>query len=178
MAAPVSTILDEIRQTRPFATPAAEGVVSLLRTAAGLRRVLAAVVETRGITLQQYNVLRILRGAGGDGLPTLEISDRMVFEHAPGITRLLDRLERKKLVRRARCARDRRRVLCRITGAGRRVLAALDRPVDRASGSLIESLGKARTRDLVRLLDAVRAAFPGNGKRHSPNKKEKMTHDR
>jgi hypothetical protein len=58
-------------------------------------RRLAGVVEPHGVTLQQYNVLRILRGAGEGGLPTLEIAQRMI-EHAPGITRLLDRLERKR----------------------------------------------------------------------------------
>jgi DNA-binding MarR family transcriptional regulator len=79
-----------------------------------LRRSLAEVVQPRGITLQQYNVLRILRGAGLGGLPTLEIGARMI-EEAPGITRLLDRLERKALAERRRCPRDGRRVLCRIT---------------------------------------------------------------
>ncbi len=165
----MAPILEEIRQSRPFPTASAEGVVSLLRTADFLRRALAAVVETRGITLQQYNVLRILRGAGARGLPTLEISERMV-EQAPGITRLLDRLEEKRLVRRTRGPRDRRQVLCRITPAGRRVLGALDRPVDRASDGLLEPLGAARTRELVRFLDVVRAAEPGNGKRPNSSK--------
>ena len=74
----------------------------LVRTADLVRRVLDAVVEPHGITLQQYNVLRILRGAGAEGLPTLEIGERMI-EQAPGVTRLLDRLEAKGLVRRQRC---------------------------------------------------------------------------
>src|SRR6266571_4685258 len=103
----MSAIQKEIKQGRPFASKAAEGVVALLRTTDLLRRVLSGVVEARGITLQQYNVLRILRGAGPSGLPTLEIGQRMV-ERSPGVTRLLDRLEAKRVVRRKRCRQGRR----------------------------------------------------------------------
>src|SRR6478752_1983616 len=93
-----SALQEEIRQTRPFSSPSEEAAVALVRTADLLRRALTAVVDPHDITLQQYNVLRILRGAGVDGLPTLEIASRMV-EHAPGVTRLLDRLQGKGLVR-------------------------------------------------------------------------------
>src|SRR4051812_50185744 len=88
-----STLQDEIKQTRPFRSSAEEVVVSVLRTAAVMQRHLAQVVESHGITIQQYNVLRILRGAGDAGLPTLAIRDRMV-EEAAGVTRLLDKLEK------------------------------------------------------------------------------------
>ena len=70
-------------------------------------------------------MLRILRGAGPEGLPTLEIAARMI-EHSPGVTRLLDRLEARKLVRRVRCPEDRRQVLCHATEAARRLLAGLE----------------------------------------------------
>jgi len=73
-------------------------------------------------------VLRILRGAGQQGTPTLEIADRMIQKN-PGITRLLDKLEAKHLVRRKRCPEDRRQVLCWITEAGLRLLADLDKPM-------------------------------------------------
>ena len=63
--------------------------VALLRAADGVRRRMAGVLADAGLTLQQYNVLRILRGARPDPLPTLEIADRMI-ERTPGITRLLD----------------------------------------------------------------------------------------
>ena len=72
------SVRHEIKQTKPFRSRRQEGAVALLRTADRLRRTLTAVVERRGITLQQYNVLRILRGAGEEGLPTLEIAERMV----------------------------------------------------------------------------------------------------
>src|SRR6266576_2721240 len=105
-----------------------EAALGLLRTADAVKRSLAQVIEPHGITAQQYNVLRILRGAGADGLPTLEIADRMI-EQTPGITRLIDRLESKKLVWRERSSTDRRCVYCRITAAGIALLARLDGPV-------------------------------------------------
>src|SRR3982751_1849888 len=91
--------------------------IGLLRTADALKRSIAKLIEPDGITPQQYNVLRILRGAGRDGLPTLTIGERMI-EQTPGVTRLVDRLERKGLVARVPCPKDRRRVFCRITPEG------------------------------------------------------------
>ena len=153
----MSAIQREIKQSKPFASKAAEGLVALLRTTDVLRRLLAEVVEARGITLQQYNVLRILRGAGKEGLPTLEIGERMI-EQSPGVTRLLDRLEAKALVRRERCPRDRRQVTCRIGPDGLAVLANLEKPLARAQGALLGHLGDARTGELIHLLDQLRAA--------------------
>src|SRR6266545_2488093 len=94
-----------------FRTREQEAAVGLLRTTDAIRRHFSAIVEPHGITLQQYNVLRILRGAGKKGLPTLEIAQRMI-EQTPGITRLIDRLETKNLVERERGATDRRCVFC------------------------------------------------------------------
>ncbi len=148
-------IRDEIKQSRPFASAADEAVVTLMRRADQVRGLLSDVVEPRGITLQQYNVLRILRGAGEQGLPTLEIAARMI-EHSPGITRLLDRLEAKGLVHRRACPRDRRRVLCHASDAARRLLASLEQPLSRATRRALGALDGASTAELVRLLDAIR----------------------
>jgi len=152
----MGSIRDEIKQTKPFASPADEAVVTLLGTADRVRLALSRVVEAQGITLQQYNVLRILRGASPEGLPTLEIAARLI-EHNPGITRLLDRLEARSLVKRVRCPRDRRQVLCTATDAGRRLLAGLDGKVAEAARRLLAPLDPPHTAELVRLLDAVRA---------------------
>jgi DNA-binding MarR family transcriptional regulator len=151
-----SRIQSEIRQSRPFPTREQECVVGLLRTADVVRRRLSGIVGTGGVTLQQYNVLRILRGAGAEGLPTLEIAARMI-EQAPGVTRLLDRLERQELVRRVRCRDDRRQVLCTISARGRACLAALDAPVAQAGDFTLGALPRGEVATLVRLLDAVRA---------------------
>ena len=147
----------EIRQRRPFPSVAQEGVVSVMRTADLLRRRMAALVEPYGITVQQFNVLRILRGGGPDGLPTLEVGARMV-EETPGITRLMDRLEAKGFVRRQRCPKDRRQHLCWITREGLDLLAALDGPVVEHSQEALKGLGRREQAALVRLLDQVRAA--------------------
>ncbi|HSM49932.1 MAG TPA: MarR family transcriptional regulator [Thermoanaerobaculia bacterium] len=159
MSSRPSRIQQELRQTLPFRSPAHEAVVALLRTADVVRRRLGAVVEPRGITIQQYNVLRILRGAGEAGLPTLEIAGRMI-EHAPGITRLLDRLERKGWVERWRPATDRRQVLCRLTPAGGELLGSLDAPLDATQEACLAALPRAAQVELVALFDLIRAA-PG-----------------
>jgi DNA-binding MarR family transcriptional regulator len=153
---PPHILRDERRPHRPFRSPAHEATVALLRAVDGVRRRLAAVLGAHGVTLQQFTVLRILRGAGRDGLPTLEIGERMI-EHAPGITRLLDRLAAKRLVERRRGDDDRRRVDCRITAAGQALLAALDGPVDDADRAALRGLSVAEQRELVRLLALVRA---------------------
>jgi len=152
----MSQLQREIRQGKPFRSRGQEVVVALLRTADLVRRAVSQAVETHDITLQQYNVLRILRGAGDKGLPTLEIADRMI-EHAPGVTRLLDRLEAKGLVRRERCREDRRQVLCWLTPTGAELVASLDEPVDRADVEAVAQLTPEDQEKLLRLLDAVRA---------------------
>lgn len=152
----MSPLQKEIRQGKPFRSRGQEVVVALIRTADLVRRVVGRVLEPYDITVQQYNVLRILRGSGEQGLPTLEIGERMV-EHAPGVTRLLDRLEVKGLVRRQRCPEDRRQVLCWLTPAGTELVERLDEPVDSADAEAVAMLGPEEQERLLRLLDAVRA---------------------
>lgn len=154
-----SAVQAEIRQRRPFSSPAEEGVVALVRTADLLRRELTRVVEPHGITLQQYNVLRILRGAGAEGLPTLEIAGRMV-EHAPGVTRLLDRLQAKSLVRRQRSREDRREIRCWITSEGLELLHRLDSAMQDAARRFMAPLGAPDLAAFIRLLDTLRAGRP------------------
>ena len=122
-----------------------------------MKRSLAQVIEPHGITPQQYNVLRILRGAGSDGLPTLSIGERMI-EQTPGVTRLVDRLERKGLVARTPCPKDRRRVFCRITEKGLDLLKELDDPVNRWDVQAVSILPPSELDSLITLLDRVRAS--------------------
>jgi MarR family transcriptional regulator, organic hydroperoxide resistance regulator len=150
-----SGIQQEISQKRPFHSVRAEVAVSILRTAALIERHFAQVVAQSGITVQQYNVLRILRGAGDEGLPTLVIRDRMIHE-APGITRLLDKLETAGLARRERCSPDRRQVFCYITDAGLAVLDRLETAMKEADDVAVGSLSEAEQRQLLKLLEGVR----------------------
>lgn len=152
----MSQLQREIRQGKPFRSRGQEVVVALLRTADLVRRTVGRALEPHDITIQQYNVLRILRGAGEQGLPTLEIAERMI-EQAPGVTRLLDRLELKGLVRRQRCAQDRRQVLCWLTPAGLELVERLDEPVDSADAEAVAMLTPEEQERLLRMLDAIRS---------------------
>ena len=153
-----SPLQRELKQNRPFAAPTQEAAVALMRTADLMRRALSAVVEPLDITIQQYNVLRILRGAGERGLPTLEIAERMI-EQAPGITRLIDRLAAKELVERERCDTDRRQVFCRITREGLALLVRLDQPVEEAEKDALRDLTDPQLARLWSLLDRARVGF-------------------
>jgi DNA-binding MarR family transcriptional regulator len=153
-ARPLS-IQEELKQSKPFHSLGQEAYLALLRTADDMRRRVSLVLEPAGITLQQYNVLRILRGAGTEGLPTLAIGDRMI-ERTPGVTRLIDRMEEKGWVSRERCAEDRRRVWCRITEKGLRLLAPLDAQVNRVDDSLEEVLDQHELVALIDELDRIR----------------------
>lgn len=153
-----SRIAREIKQTRPFSSKLEEGAVALLRTADMLRRTMSTIFDPHDLTPQQYNVLRILRGAGDRGLPTLEIAERMV-EQTPGITRLIDRLEAKTLVLRERCKTDRRQVFCRITAAGLELLAKLDASVGSSHVAVLGRLEDAELDRLLEVLDRTREAM-------------------
>ncbi len=150
------SIQEEIAQTRPFHSQRAEVAVSILRTAALIERYFAQVVARSGITIQQYNVLRILRGAGDEGLPTLVIRDRMIHE-APGITRLLDKLEQAGLARRERTSADRRQVFCFITETGARLLDDLTGEMREADNVAVGLLSDTEQLELLSLLEKVRA---------------------
>ena len=125
-----------------------------------MRASMEPLVEPHGITGQQYNVLRILRGAEPDGIPTLTIARRMI-ERAPGITRMIDRLEAKGLVARERRGEDRRCVHCRITRKGLELLSALDASVSAAEREAFGALSDREMLQLTALLERVRDAHDG-----------------
>jgi DNA-binding MarR family transcriptional regulator len=149
------TIAEDIKQTRPFRSRSQEAVVALLRTANVLTRRVEAICQTEGITHQQYNVLRILRGAKAP-LPTMEIADRLV-EQAPGITRHVNNLETRGLIKREQWAGDRRQVLCQITSAGLRLLERLDPAMDALDDHFANRLSPEQLDAFVESLDLLRA---------------------
>ena len=153
-----SSIVEELKQTRPFASKAQETTVALLRTTDMVRRQLARVIEPEGITLQQYNVLRILRGARGEPLCALDIGARLI-EETPGVSRLIDRLVGKGLVRRARSAEDRRMLECYITPQGLELLQRLDDDVAQTDAAVLAGLTGKEVTMLNELLARVRAAL-------------------
>ncbi len=129
--------------------------VTLLRTADRLRCSFEKLYAPYEVTSQQYNVLRILRGAEPDGLPTLTIAERMI-ERTPGITRLVDRLEANGLLTREIPPEDRRRVHCRITKKGLKVLASLDEPVEELNRENLRRLTAPEIEQLITLLEKMK----------------------
>ena len=147
-------IYEEIKQTKPFMVHGQEVHVTILRTADVLKHAVERAMTPFGISNEQFNILRILRGAGESGLPTLEIANRMI-SRSPNITRLLDKLIAKKLVKRIRSRQDRRVVVISITSQGRDLLASLNRVVDEVFEKFPQ-LTKAETQTLLELLDRIR----------------------
>ena len=154
-----SRLQRELKQVRPFRSRSTELILAITRTADSLQRHTTDLLAPHGVTSQQYNVLRILRGARGEPMATLDIADRLI-QRTPGITRLLDRLEEKRLVRRER-GTDRRQVHCFITEAGLELLASLDDPIDRFDDMAI---GLVTARDMAKaiaVLERIREKLDG-----------------
>lgn len=151
------SLRQELRQTKPFRSLGHEGVLSILRTGDEVKGWIVSKLRSEHFSLGHYNVLRILRGAGPQGLPTLAILDRMI-ERAPGITRLVDTLEKRKMVRRDRSNIDRRLVCCSITEVGLEWLKAQDQNMDSVDEFFMRNLSPKDARRLIDLLERVRVS--------------------
>jgi DNA-binding MarR family transcriptional regulator len=148
---------NQLAPVRPRLKPCAEeaAFLELLRTTDMLSRRLTQVLKVEELSSNQYNVLRILRGAQ-EGLPCGEIGNRMITRD-PDITRLLDRLEKRFLIERWRETRDRRVVLARITKEGMDLLARLDEPVREIHRKQLGHLGSEHLAMLTELLRESRS---------------------
>lgn len=129
--------------------------LNILRTADVLESEVAALLRPMGLSATQYNVLRILRAAGKEGLPSGQIAARMLT-HDPDVTRLLDRLESRGLIARRRGWSDRRVVAAAITPEGRKLLEKLDRPILQLHRNQLGQLGREKLRELGELLRLAR----------------------
>jgi DNA-binding MarR family transcriptional regulator len=147
--------MTESSKVRRIGSPEEAAFLDLLRTADMLTRGALGVLKAEDLSQTQYNVLRILRGSP-QGLPCGEIAGRMITRD-PDVTRLLDRMEKRGLISRARDGRDRRMVLARIAPEGLRLVNRLDEPVQKMHRKLLGHLGKERLRALGELLAAARA---------------------
>jgi DNA-binding MarR family transcriptional regulator len=149
-------IQHELQQRKPVEHFEEEAWLNIQRTADLLTQCLADVLRPYDLTPTQYNVLRILRGAGDEGASCKDIGSRMITRD-PDITRLLDRLDKRALVTRARSTGDRRYVRIRITEEGLRVLSELDGPIVELSTRTLGHLGRERTEPLIAALEDIRA---------------------
>ena len=147
----------ELKQRKPFPRVTAEALVSVLRTAAVLEHQMTEVLKPLGITHTQYNALRILRGAGENGLCGREVAERLV-SRVPDVSRLLDRMEDTGLIGRERNPGDRRHVTARITPKG---LAMLDQATPKLEAVERARFGRVPARRLQELLDLL-AGVRGN----------------
>lgn len=162
MAARKTSVRVEIAQRRPFRSRAQEATIALLRTASVVHRALDRAVAPAGLSLAQYNALRIIRGSEPEGIASLSIRDRMI-EQGTTITRILDRLERTGLVERRRGHDDRRLVLCHLTRKGRQLLESLDPVIDEADRDVSAGLSATELASFIALLNRVRRDNAGRG---------------
>ncbi len=145
----------ELKQKIPFTSREQETYLSLLRTADALQAQVEAWLKRFGLTGTQYNALRILRGAGAEGLPCREIGERMIT-HDPDITRLLNRLEDRGFVERTRARHDRRVIYGKITATGLKLLREMDNPVEKYGREMLRHVGQEKLKQLIELLELVR----------------------
>lgn len=148
----------ELKQKVPFGSEEQEAYLALLRTADALQSRMEAKLKEFGLTGTQYNALRILRGAGAEGVPCSEIGERMIT-HDPDITRLLNRLEQRGLAERVRGKQDRRVIYGKITPAGLKLLREMDAPVEKFGREMLRHVGKERLKQLIELLELVRGGL-------------------
>lgn len=149
------TLMEEIKQTKPFERPGDEALLSILRTAVVLEHVENEALKAHGLTHTQYNVLRILRGAGKRGLCGKDIAERMV-SNVPDVSRLLDRMEEMGVIVRTRDPDDRRHVTARITTAGRTRVADATPDLERVARQRVARLSPAAITALIRALAVIR----------------------
>jgi len=148
----------EIKQTKPFGSLEQEAQLNIERTAAVLGHAFAEALKPYDITPTQYNALRILRGAGKDGLCRNEVRERLIAQ-VPDVTRLLDRLEEIGLIERERSSADRRLVTTRITAEGLALLRKLDQPIADVHKRHLGHMTERQLRTLNELLTLAREAI-------------------
>jgi DNA-binding MarR family transcriptional regulator len=151
-----SSLATTLKQNRPFVSLEQEVYLSILRTASELSYAVDQFFRPFDITPSQYNVLRILRGAGTDGLCRNEISERMVTA-TPDMTRLLDRMEKSGWVTRKRAVEDRRQVSTHITKSGMELLARLERPTGDFVTPLFAGATTSDLKTVLKVNDQIRA---------------------
>ena len=147
---------DELKQARPWKCLEEEAALNVARTAAVLEHAIAQALKPHGITPTQYNVLRILRGAGSEGLCRNEVGQRLIRQ-VPDVTRLLDRMEQLQLIGRHRSGTDRRYVTTRIAPQGLDLVNRLDEAVTQIHQRLLGHLSAEQLQQLVSLLESARA---------------------
>jgi DNA-binding MarR family transcriptional regulator len=145
----------EIHQTKPFGSLEEEAFLNLARTFETLQERVTGLLKQYQLTAAQYNMLRILRGAGAEGLTCSQATERMLTPD-PDVTRLLDRMEARNLIARERSQQDRRVVITRITSEGLRLAAEIDAPLVELLRALMGRAGRERLKEFIEILETLR----------------------
>lgn len=160
-SAPKPILTEPTGAPREEESAPARAYLALVRAYEALSAELSQFFHDRGVTPQQFNVLRILaEDADREGLRCSSISERLV-NRVPDITRLLDRLERAGLVQRHRDPNDRRVVRAALTGDGRALVERMEAPLDEAFRALFAHLDEGELDQLTQLLKKARRAEEG-----------------
>jgi DNA-binding MarR family transcriptional regulator len=154
----VGSLEKEIKQAKAWSSREEEAFLNLLRTADVLSRGEAVVLKAANLSSNQYNALRILRGAGEEGVTCSELGGRLI-ERDPDVTRLIDKLEDRGLMQRTRDARDRRVYRNVITSSGLALLASLDEPLVAVHKKQMGHLGQEKLATLIHLLEDARSGI-------------------
>jgi DNA-binding MarR family transcriptional regulator len=151
-----ATLRDELKKRNPFASVEQEAMLAIMRTSDLLENRLARLLREYGLTLSQYNVLRILRGEGKP-MRCLEIAERMI-QVAPAITRVVDQLLALKLISKTQSSEDRRVFTVELTLAASSLLGDLDGPVLDLHASLMRGVNKSDLKSLIKTLEEIRTS--------------------
>lgn len=151
----MSRLSKELKKKGPFSSLEQEAMLGIMRTSDLLENRMARLLRDNGLTLSQYNVLRILRGEG-EPMPCLEVADRMI-QVAPAITRVVDQLLKAGLISKVQSAEDRRVFLIELKPKAKKLLDKLDQPVLDLHAALMPKISKAEQRTLIKILEKIRA---------------------
>jgi DNA-binding MarR family transcriptional regulator len=152
-----TTLREEIKKRKPFTSVEQEAMLAIMRTSDLLENRLARLLRDYGLTMSQYNVLRILRGEGKP-MPCLEVAQRMI-QVAPAITRVVDQLLALELITKTQSEEDRRIFTIELNPAAGRLLAKLDEPVLQLHASLMRGAKKSDLKSLIHTLNQIRSSI-------------------
>lgn len=152
------TLQQELKKRQPFASMEQEAMLALMRTSDLLENRMARLLRGYGLTMSQYNVLRILRGEGKP-MPCLDVAARMI-QVVPAITRVVDQLLKLDYISKVQSTNDKRIFLIQLQPSGKKILAQMDQPVLELHASLFSGVGEKDQKTLIRILQSVRGAIP------------------
>lgn len=151
----MKTLASEIKKREPFASVEQEAMLAIMRTSDLLENRMARLLREFGLTMTQYNVLRILRGEGKP-MPCLEVADRMI-QVAPAITRVVDQLLTMEMITKTQSDTDRRVFTIELKPKALRLLANLDKPILQLHESLMRGVKKTDLKALIQTLAEIRS---------------------